>query len=227
MPPYVGSGGSPATARVRRLKRSVIGVTRERALRRGRDGRRHPARGILTRERREGRAARATGRAGTSRAWEIRARGSHGEGDRRGDAADRCCRCGRIDRYVAAASAAFSVADQLLSVPCRLGRPRACNSRDRRLDLRAGPQSGARRWAIFRADAADRSAKRIARTSASPAGEVPRTYLRSCWSHPFARTHPGDPDHCSTGDLDESYTPRYARRIHCRATRLAPPCEGG
>ena len=32
--------------------------------------------------------------------------------------------------------------------------------------------------------------------------------------------------YCSTGDLDESYTPRYARRIHCRATRLAPPCEG-
>jgi hypothetical protein len=55
----------------------------------------------------------------------------------------RCCRCGRIDRYVAAASAAFSVADQLLSVPCAgsASRARPCNSRDRRLDLRAAVPS--------------------------------------------------------------------------------------
>jgi hypothetical protein len=51
----------------------------------------------------------------------------------------RCCRCGRIDRFVATASAALSFADELLSAPCpgADGRAGRCRSRDRRLDLRA------------------------------------------------------------------------------------------
>ncbi|WP_041448586.1 hypothetical protein [Anaeromyxobacter sp. Fw109-5] len=51
----------------------------------------------------------------------------------------RCCQCGRVDRFVAPASEAFRVADELLNAPCRgvVGRSRRCASRDRRLDLRA------------------------------------------------------------------------------------------
>lgn len=52
----------------------------------------------------------------------------------------RCCRCGRVDRYVAPASEAFRVADDLMNAACpgTVGGVRACASRDRRLDLRAG-----------------------------------------------------------------------------------------
>jgi hypothetical protein len=51
----------------------------------------------------------------------------------------RCCRCGRIDRFVATASVALSFADELLSAPCpgADGGAGRCRSRDRRLDLRA------------------------------------------------------------------------------------------
>ncbi len=48
----------------------------------------------------------------------------------------RCCQCGRVDRLVAPARSAFTLADGLLSVPCPGGRRGPCNSRDRRLDVR-------------------------------------------------------------------------------------------
>ncbi|WP_242337728.1 MULTISPECIES: hypothetical protein [Anaeromyxobacter] len=50
----------------------------------------------------------------------------------------RCCRCGRVDRFVVPAAAAFSLADRLMLAPCAgtLGRQAPCNSRDRRLDVR-------------------------------------------------------------------------------------------
>ena len=52
----------------------------------------------------------------------------------------RCCRCGRTDRFVSTASAALSLADELLSAPCpgADGRAVPCRSRDRRLDLHTG-----------------------------------------------------------------------------------------
>jgi hypothetical protein len=52
----------------------------------------------------------------------------------------RCCRCGRIDRFVSTASAALTLADELLSAPCpgADGRAGPCRSRDRRLDMHSG-----------------------------------------------------------------------------------------
>lgn len=60
----------------------------------------------------------------------------------------RCCRCGRVDRFLAPASEAFRVADDLLNAPCPgvTARARPCASRDRRLDLRTatpGQERGA------------------------------------------------------------------------------------
>lgn len=51
----------------------------------------------------------------------------------------RCCRCGRVDRFVSTANVALSFADELLSAPCpgADGRAGPCESRDRRLDLRS------------------------------------------------------------------------------------------
>lgn len=57
----------------------------------------------------------------------------------------RCCRCGRIDRFICAANAALSFADELLTAPCpgADGRAVPCLSRDRRLDLHSGQGQGA------------------------------------------------------------------------------------
>ncbi|WP_242343413.1 hypothetical protein [Anaeromyxobacter terrae] len=50
----------------------------------------------------------------------------------------RCCRCGRVDRFVAPGASAFTLADRLMLAPCAgtSGRAAPCNSRDRRLDVR-------------------------------------------------------------------------------------------
>ncbi len=51
----------------------------------------------------------------------------------------RCCRCGRVDRALVPVQSAFAVADGLLRRTCPgTVRGGPCNSRDRRLDLRAG-----------------------------------------------------------------------------------------
>lgn len=49
-----------------------------------------------------------------------------------------CNRCGRIERLLAPASKAFSVADGLLHAPCPGGSGNGfrCSSFDRRVDLR-------------------------------------------------------------------------------------------
>ena len=55
----------------------------------------------------------------------------------------RCCRCGHVERFVAASSEAFAFADRWMRAPCPGDGVLPCGSRDRRLDARSVPASGA------------------------------------------------------------------------------------